>query len=690
MGGASPGRGGLKAVAEAALLLVSAYLPGHLAGAMLVRKGDGWAELAFLRLAASVALATPLLVALALLGWFRTPVVVGMFLILAATVWVVRYGAVHIRMTGSGVENNTTPGPWDYAFFGLVAGAGALYAWKPAEYVINDRDPGVYALVAAKLARTGELLSRDPLVGAIVPFHEFTAWTKYPGFYIYGNDLIVPQFFPGPFALLGLGDLIGGTWGGLYVVPILGALSIGAVFLLGRELFDGWTGLLGAALLAVSLAQTWWARHPSSEVMAQFFVLAGLLFAARFLNGAGRGNGLLAGLLLGGSMLLRVDAFLALAVLPVLVGRDLLLRRPLRPWAPLLAPVAVLGAAAVLYANTVGGRYLNLIHDRHGLAGAIALAPYAAVIVLLCAAVLWILHRRGVPLARLLDVHALIFPASLVLAVAALWAYLFVPEPWDALPDAVAGFHDYDPQAAVRLVWVATPPVAVLGISGFLLAARRVTAARLLLLGAVATFGIFYVASPNVSPDLPWASRRFVPAVFPGLCLLSGYAIAEAGRALGRSSPRRGFAVSGLLAAVAFATTVYVALPVYGMRELGGTVQALGRVDEAIPRSRVVYVGSPGDDYASALDQLFGRPVLPYDEERFQREAPMLREAGLLSDAAYVTVDGTGAPETSGLVFREVGREEVSAPRLAPTFKSLPRETYEKEALFRVFVVEPR
>jgi asparagine N-glycosylation enzyme membrane subunit Stt3 len=97
----------------------------------------------------------------------------------------------------------------------------------------------------------------------------------------------VPQFFPGPFAFLGLGEIVGGTWGTLYVVPILGALSVGMAFVLGRELFGRWAGLLGAALLAASFAQVWWARHPSSEIMAQFFVLAGLWLSARFARGAG-------------------------------------------------------------------------------------------------------------------------------------------------------------------------------------------------------------------------------------------------------------------------------------------------------------------------------------------------------------------------------------------------------------------
>ena len=63
----------------ALLLLASIYLPGHFLGGALRRKGDGWGESMMLRLAASTAVAAPLLVALALPGRLPVPVIVGGF-----------------------------------------------------------------------------------------------------------------------------------------------------------------------------------------------------------------------------------------------------------------------------------------------------------------------------------------------------------------------------------------------------------------------------------------------------------------------------------------------------------------------------------------------------------------------------------------------------------------------------------
>jgi len=674
---------------EASLIPIALYLPGHFLGGSLARKEDGWAELALLRIACGVAVSMPVLVALALLGWFETPVILGVLGACAAVAWVISPKS----------EFRARPGWWDLGVLGTAAGAFALYV-HPAEYVLKDRDPGVYTLVAAKLARTGELLTRDPLVGAVASFHRFEYGAKYPGFYVHGNDLIVPQFFPGSFAWLGLGNLVGGVWGSLYVVPVFGALSVGMTFLLGRELFGRWAGLIGAVLLAVSYLQVWWARYPSSEILAQFFILAGLWLAARFVRGGGVGTGVLAGVLLGGAMLVRVDAFLAVLAVPVLVGYDWLLGRSMRRWIPICAPLLLLGGASTLYAVTIGERYLDLIYELHVPDRALRLFPYLLVVAFLAAAVLWGLRRLW---SRSLERrHPALygrnaaFLAALALLGIALWAYFVLPEPWEGLPeywggaaDRTAGFHAYDRQVVVRMMWFITLIVAILGMIGLALGADRLDAARALFLGTVLAFGVLYVALPNVAPDLPWATRRFVPAVLPGLCLLAGYATVEVGRALGRAwSMWVGPLCVVVLAVFSFVWSVDVAWPVYGVRELAGAVEGFERVEEAIPESRMVYVELPGDDYAATLEYLYGRPVLAYDREQFRREIPNLREAGLLEDAVYVTVEGRSKPTFPDLRLREVNREEISFLRLEDGFKGVPRDTYEERQEFRIYELE--
>lgn len=251
------------------VLISAVYLPGHALGIMLIHKGDGWSEALLLRVAASFGVLTPVATVLAVFGVFTTLNIVAS---MVAVALVVR--AVSRRWN---IPRTSRFGLWDGALFVVIGGAFALYA-IPAEYVVNSRDPGVYTVVSERLAATGELFKRDAPVDAVSAFHHFFGDKKYPGFFImegFGGwgSLIVPQFFPGPFALLGVGVLAFGTWGGLYVVPVMGAVSVGVAFALGRELFGRLAGLFGAALMALGYTQVWWARHPSSEVMSQLLIL---------------------------------------------------------------------------------------------------------------------------------------------------------------------------------------------------------------------------------------------------------------------------------------------------------------------------------------------------------------------------------------------------------------------------------
>ena len=670
---------------EGLLLLALLYVPGHLLGGRLGRKDDGLAERFLLRVSASLALAAPLLTLLALAGWFTALVIGGGLAVLAI-------GAFFLgRRGGTGRATR-----WDLGALAVVVGSLALYA-RPAEYVINSRDPGVYFLFADKLARTGGLLHRDPLVAAVSSFHSFLDGKKYPGFYLYGQDLVVPQFFPGPFAFLGFGNLVGGTWGSLFVVPVMGALAVGVAYALGSEVFGRWAGLLGAALLGGSYTYVWWSRHPSSEVMTALLVLAGLWFAVRFARGGGSLAGVFAGLLLGGVMLIRVDAFLAAAAVPLLFGFDLLTGRPARRWLLPGLPLVLFAGLTLLYLNTLGGRYLYVIYTEHGLKEAIALAPYAAPVCLVLAAGFWYARRRwGAGIGTFFQARGdgISSLAALCFAGVALWAYFVLPVPWDTLPDGSRDFDAYRTQILLRLVWFVTPAVAALGLVGFVLAARRMDAARALLFGAFLAFGVLYAVVPNVAPDLPWATRRFVPAAFPILALLAAHAVVEAGTWTGRALNRRtGVGVSAALAALALGWTVYTTLPILTFQELDGAVAAYEKVDAEIPASTAVFMEMPEgyDVTASTFEYLYGHPVLPYDRTRFVGEVDELEEAGLLEDAVYVTTDGGPAPLLADWDFKQLGSAGVDLPRLAAVEKELPTTKESLSLDYRVYrMVEER
>ena len=639
-----------------------------------------------MRIGAGAAVATPVLISLALAGLFTVPIIAASLGLCTVAAWLI----------GRGGTSYARPSAWDTAALGLVCGSLALYA-RPAEYVINSRDPGVYVIVADRMARTGEFLKKDPLVDAVSSFHPFVEGIKYPGFYIKGQDLIVPQFFPGPFAWLGFGNLAGGLWGSLYVVPVFGALAVVAAFLLGKEVFGRWAGLVGAVLLAVGYTQIWWSTQPSSEVITQFFALTGLWLLARFVRGAGPASGVMAGLLLGGAMMMRVDGFLAAAAIPVLLGYDFITRSPVRYWILPGIPLALSAGAALLYLNTIGGRYLYVIYSSHGLDSFLGHLPYLlGAAVLLLGAGLYVRKRWGTRLRGWLEAHGgeLALSAALIVTGTALWAYFILPVPWQDLPIASREFDAYDTQTLVRMMWFTTPLVALLGLVGFLLAAYRLDTPRTLLLGAFLVSGVLYTAIPNVAPDLPWATRRFVPVALPLLALLAGCAVAEAGKFLGRVwNLRAGVALAGVLTVLAVGWTAHTALPALQVRELNGAVAAFDRLDAKIPAAEAVYVEKPDghDGVVSTLDYVYDRPALPYSKERFTREIDELDKARLLKDAVYITTDGAPAPLISGVEFREVGSQKMSLPRLEGREgheRGVPKGVEKLEMRFRIFVIE--
>ena len=102
----------------ALILPILFYLVGHFLARSLTRKGDGWAELALLRVAASGAVACPLLTLLALVGRFTVPAIAASLGVCVVVAWALTYGA-------SGAVRFAW---WYLCVLGLVADGFALYA----------------------------------------------------------------------------------------------------------------------------------------------------------------------------------------------------------------------------------------------------------------------------------------------------------------------------------------------------------------------------------------------------------------------------------------------------------------------------------------------------------------------------------------------------------------------------------
>jgi len=119
----------------------------------------------------------------------------------------------------------------------IAAVVAVLVATRVFPYHSINHDEGVY-LQQAELLLSGDLFLRPPVEDAFRPW-----------FFVENGDRLYPKYSPVPAAAFALGKLLGG-----FPVALAGvaAAVVGLTAALGRELFDGRTGLLAGALVLAS------------------------------------------------------------------------------------------------------------------------------------------------------------------------------------------------------------------------------------------------------------------------------------------------------------------------------------------------------------------------------------------------------------------------------------------------------
>ena len=450
------------------------------------------------------------------------------------------------------------PVPW-WAVAGTVAVAVVFAAWQIAErteQIIFLRDPATYLQAGYWLARHGSLPIPDSLAafGGSHPGLSFASVSYYPR-----GSGIVPQFMTGMPVVLAAAIWLAGVPAALVATPLIGGcavLSFGG--LAGRLAGPRWAPA-AAAVLALSLPEQYTSRSTFSEPLAQVLLFGGLCLLADSLvirQAAGRSGwpaqdkvlAALGGLALGLTIVVRLDGLSDILPAVPFVGVLLAARRrrqaiPFavalvigvgygladgyllsRPYldleAPSLRPLALITAVVMLL--TVAGVAVTASHPaRAKLAGwrktrIVRWLPAAA-------ATLTVLIFAGFAVRPLVQtVAGETDPTSI--------GYVAELQKLAGLP--VDGRQQYYQNSLYWVIWYLGTPAVLLGAFGLAILARRglraltnwqdpAKALRVWALpGLIALWVIVTVLfRPAISPDQPWASRRLVPFVLPGLIL---------------------------------------------------------------------------------------------------------------------------------------------------------------------------
>jgi hypothetical protein len=417
---------------------------------------------------------------------------------------------------------------------------------RPTEYLLGGRDPGTYVAAMAVIARTGGIAYTDPVVLSIPAedvdlfFREPVAadynWGRFMGFPLERPETgrVVPEFFHlfpafGAYLFQAMG-----VKGALATPPIFGVLGTLAVFFALRAVLSPAPALLAALLLAVNVVQVWFARYPVSEGVSQMLIFTALLAAHRWERSRSLAFGVLTGVALGLSLLVRIDGVLIAAPL----AAYLLVRRARgeldgRQAAAVLLPFAALALHAAFHAAVFARKYVVSIATRpywHQppavwllAGGAIALTVFA-------------LYRWGPALGRRAEAHSDALRSGVALAVVfvALYAAFLRPalSAWagaDGNDPARAvgslrpifdtlGFTRlaaHDAQSFVRLGWFVTPLGLALGVLGLAALVRDGRREYLFPVLTALSFSAFYFYKLRVYNDYFFALRRFVPVILP-------------------------------------------------------------------------------------------------------------------------------------------------------------------------------
>jgi hypothetical protein len=583
--------------------------------------------------------------------------------------------------------------PW-WAVAGVIAVAAAFGAHQliyHSQQIIVERDPASYMQFAYWIAHHGSL----PIPQARAAFgggHQLLHFDSLAFYQVGGN--VVPQFMAGLPMVVAAGFWAGGVGAAVLVPPLLGACAVLTFGGLAARLTGPRWAPLAALALALSLPEQFTSRSAYSEPLAQILFLGGLCLVIDSLAAEGRAARVLAalgGLALGLTLVVRIDG--ASDILPVIPYCGILLLSRRRQAVPLLIGLL----AGALY-GAVDGLVLSRPYLATISSSLNPLVAAVAVVAVVTAVVVVVRWRRGLPEIRsnwLPNAAAAL--AVLILIGLAVRPYLQPLRHRSAI-QAAAHVRLNPPSVfwAMSLDWVfwyIGVPAVLLGTLGAALLARRCLRGRApgwtLPLMVFTWIIVTVLARPAIVPNQPWASRRLVPGVLPGLILLAVWAVAWLVGWLHQRGYDRVIR-AGLATVCSAALVLPAAVTSFGLgvatggplgirpvahglafkRTYAGEIAAVDRMCAAIPRgsSVVIIDGQTAAWFSQVVRGICGEPTAWMDRRPadIRQVISAIRQAGrrpvlLGVSRSQVTPYGP-AREVLALRTREDARLRTSPP----------------------------
>ncbi len=509
---------------------------------------------------------------------------------------------------------------WDPVAVGAAGAWSVVNATYAGQGVLVTRDPNVYAVTAQHLTTSASV---DTATQAQVfgPLADFSF--KSAGFDpAHGASELVAQGMHVLPALLAVpGGLLGDAWL-LRGNAVVGGVALLSVYAFARLVVGRGWGLVAAGLLGLTLPQISFSREVYTEPLTQLLVFGGLALLWQVRPG-GRTAHAVAGLVLGCSVLVRIDAYLVLpplvlALLLDVAGSPVGRPRRWRNGAAVLAGAAVPAVVGLLdlelhspvYAETLRGQLLTIA------ALAVLLGGVGLVVVLLSRRVHLPVRGSGA-LAGGLVVLAGGFFAS-----RPFWTTVRSghDNPTVVMLQKLYGLtadprRTYAEHSATWLGWYLGVPVAVLGVVGLAVLATLAVRGRLAGAGPfLLVFGVtaaLYLYQPSNTPDQLWVARRYLPIVMPGLAVGAVAGVSLAVALIASAGLRH--AVAGVVVLVLAVPPVLTTAPLFLVRQGVPQLSEVRSLCATLPAdAAVVVAGDLSFTYPQTVRAYCDVPVVAY------------------------------------------------------------------------------
>lgn len=384
------------------------------------------------------------------------------------------------------------------------------------EWIKGGRDPGVYVSTAAHIANNGKITIDLPYHTNLTKDYIFRNQI-FPGFYTSFKGS-TPQFLylfqvwmANFFSDYGLN-------GALHLNSIFTLLSLLSIYFLLKRVSNYKTGLISLLLLGTSYAQVFYAKYPTSEILTQFFLFAGLyLFSFN-----GKGYKFFSGFSFAQMLLTRISAFLMIPLLILFFIFEYLFKNYTKNnnfvilGFILLIPLVLYNTFIVSYnysKSIFNIRMTPLIE--------IIISPFGIMVCALFIGLTFYFWHKRKQFQKLFKSHLkkilIILSAVMILFLG--YNYYLRPEGDIAAEGTTESYN------LVKLFWYVGGQFGLflfaLSIT-FLLFKKKKRVEWFFLLIFI-TYFIFYVMNAQISLDHPWWVRRFLPIVIPSMYIIISY-----------------------------------------------------------------------------------------------------------------------------------------------------------------------